>query len=107
MNESRLVHETMQELGKHGAIFRTNAGQFYTKSGHRVGGLPKGFTDVLFIRTDGQACFVERKTQGYKVTPEQTQFIERMKSLGARAGVAYSVVEALMICGIERKDIKK
>ena len=90
----------MRELGRHGQIFRTNAGQFYTKSGQRVGGLPKGFSDVLYIGQDGIACFVEVKMPGNKPTPEQVQFIERMQSLGARAGIAYSVEQAAEICRI-------
>jgi hypothetical protein len=101
MNESQLVYMVMQELGKHGAVFRTNAGRFYTRSGHAVSGLPKGFTDVLFIRPDGQACFVECKTQGNKASSEQTVFIDRMLSLGARVGIAHSVKDAVAICGIQ------
>ena len=100
MNESRLLYEIMQELGRYGAIFRTNTGSFFTKSGARVSGLPKGFSDVLFIGSDGIACFVEVKAQGNKASPEQIQFIERMKSLGARAGIAYSVTDAVKICEI-------
>ena len=101
MNESQLVYQIMQELGRHGAIFRCNAGRFYTKSGQAVSGLPKGFSDVLFVGSDGIACFIEVKAQGNKASPEQAQFIERMKSLGARAGVAYSVTDAVEICAIQ------
>jgi hypothetical protein len=49
----------MRELGTHGAVFRTNAGQFYIKSGQPVSGLPKGFSDILFVGNDGVSCFVE------------------------------------------------
>jgi len=106
-NESRLIYEIMHELGKHGAVYRTNAGQFYTKEGQRVGSLPKGFADILFIGTDGIACFIECKVRGYKPTPEQAVFIERMLSLGARAGIAHSVDEAVRICCIPADDPNK
>ncbi len=100
-NESRLVFEIMREIGKHGAVFRTNAGSYYTKDGQKVSGLPKGFLDVLFIRPDGQACFVEAKVKPNKATPEQLAFVNKMNALGCRAGVAYSVSEAMEICGLE------
>jgi len=104
MNESRLVFEIMQLLGLHGAVFRCNAGQFFTRSGQRVSGLPKGFSDILFIGDDGRACFVEVKTPGGKTTPEQDKFIERMQKLGARAGIAHSALEAAQICGIGENE---
>jgi len=40
MGESFLVFEVLREIGKHGAVFRTNAGQLYTKDGQPVSGLP-------------------------------------------------------------------
>ena len=102
MNESRLVYEIMRELGKSGAVFRTNAGCYYTRSGRRVSGLPKGFSDILYIRSDGIACFIECKLQRNKTSPEQIAFIEKMRSYGARAGIAYNVNDALNIAGIEQ-----
>jgi len=100
MNESKLVYECMQILGKHGAIFRTNAGQFYTKSGQTVSGLPKGFTDLLFIRRDGIACFIECKTGKNKTSPAQEHFIKRMQTLGCIARTAYTAEQAAQLCGI-------
>lgn len=99
-NESRLVYTIMQELGRHGAIFRTNSGQFYTKSGQRVSGLPRGFSDILFIRKDGTPCFIECKIKGNKPSEEQILFIEKMKSLNCIAGVCCSTDEAMRLCGI-------
>ena len=104
MKESRLVYECMQELGRHGAIFRTNSGQFYTKSGQRIGGLPKGFSDLLFVGNDGVSCFIECKLPGNKASPEQEAFLEKMAALGARSGIAYSINDALRICNIETKS---
>ena len=100
MSESRLVYEIMQELGRHGAIFRTNAGTHYTKDGKPISGLPKGFTDLLFIGRDGRASFVECKTDKGKPTPEQVKFIEKMREHNCNAGIARSVADAVAICGI-------
>ena len=98
-SESQLVYAVMRELGKHGAVFRTNAGQFYTKSGQRVSGLPKGFADVMVVLPSGRVAFVEVKTDSGKLSPEQKGFLEKMRGLGALAGVARSVQDALEICG--------
>jgi len=99
-SESQLVYEVMQTLGRYDAVFRTKAGQFFTKDGQPVSGLPKGFSDILFIRQDGRACFVKLKIGDNEPSPEQAQFIERMQKLGAIAGTARSVDEARKLCGI-------
>ena len=62
--------------------------------------MPKGFADVMFIRPDGIACFVECKTDKGKPSDEQERFIARMKKLNAKAGVARSVDDAMQICGL-------
>ena len=100
MSESGLIYEVMQELGKHGAVFRTNAGTIKLPNGRIFHGLPKGFSDIMLIRPDGVACFIETKVRPNTPTPEQLKFIEKMNALHARAGIAYSVDEALHICGL-------
>jgi hypothetical protein len=97
-NESRLVYEVMQELGKLGAVFRTNAGSVRLSNGRTFHGLPKGFSDILHIRRDGKACFIETKIKPNKATPEQLAFIEKMRNHGCVAGVVYSLDEALQLC---------
>lgn len=99
-NESQLVFEIMRELGKHGPVFRTNAGHIRLPNGKVFRGLPKGFSDVMFIGPEGRACFVEAKVEPNKPTAEQLKFIERMRSTGCYAGIAYSVAEAKKICNI-------
>ena len=101
MTESKLLSEVMRELGKHGAVFRCNSGQIKLPSGKVFRGMPKGFADILFIRQDGMACFVETKTEKGKLAPEQERFLSRMQELNAIAGVARSVGEALQLCGLE------
>ena len=105
MSESTLIYSVMQALGRFGAVFRTNAGSVRLANGRTFHGLPKGFSDVLFIRADGRACFIETKVKPNKPTPEQIAFIEKMRGLGCLAGVAYSVGEALHICRIEQEAL--
>ncbi|GHU43908.1 hypothetical protein FACS1894111_10300 [Clostridia bacterium] len=100
MNESRLVYEVMQELGKYGAVYRCNSGSVKLPNGKRFNGMPKGFADVMLVRTDGVACFVECKADNGKLSEEQERFIERMQTFNAKAGVARSVDDALHICEI-------
>lgn len=102
-NESRLVYEIMQTLGKHGAVFRTNAGNIRLPNGKSFRGMPKGFSDILFIGADGVACFVECKVGKNKASPEQKTFIDKMTAHNCRAGVAYSVDEAVHICKIKKE----
>jgi hypothetical protein len=100
MTESRLIYEIMHELGKHGYIVRCNAGHIKLDSGKVFHGMPRGFSDLLFVR-DGRVTFIECKTEKGKATPEQEQFLERMRALGCSAGVARSVAEAMALCGIQ------
>jgi hypothetical protein len=90
----------MRELGKYGAVYRCNSGSVKLPNGKIFRGMPKGFADVLFIRADGMACFVECKAGAGKPSDEQTRFIARMQSLNARAGIARSADEAMSICGL-------
>ena len=100
INESQLLYQTMQELGKHGAVYRTNSGAVRLANGKYFRAMPEGFSDVMFIRPDGVVCFVELKTGRNKLSDKQQAFIEKMQSMNCRAGVAYSVQEALGICGL-------
>jgi hypothetical protein len=98
MSESRLLYDIMRELGKYGAVYRCNSGSVKLPNGKMFRGMPKGFADVMLIRADGIACFVECKTDKGRPTDEQKLFIKRMQELNARAGVARSVAEAMAIC---------
>ena len=104
MSESQLLYETLQELGKHGAAYRTNSGSVRLASGKYFRAMPEGFSDVMFIRPDGVVCFVELKTGRNKLSDKQQAFIEKMRGMNCRAGVAYSVQEAMEICGIDDEN---
>lgn len=91
-------------------LFRTNAGEFFQGKQvfskefnqpvlinlRKVDGLPKGFPDLFAVDRQGVA-FIETKTLTGKPSPEQIKFINRMRQLGHRAGIARSVEEALEI----------
>ena len=100
MSESHLLNAVMREVGKHAAVYRTNSGQFYSRSGQRVSGLPRGFADIMAVLPGGKVAFIECKTEKGKPSPEQLQFISKMQELGAMAGIARSVPDAMQICGL-------
>lgn len=98
-------------LSKYGRCFRTNSGRFLTGDKkwskefnkyvlvniRAVEGLPKGFSDTLFIGDDGKVAFIEIKQPGEEPTDEQKNFLAQMQSCGLTAGVAHSVEEALAL----------
>lgn len=101
-------------LSEHGLVFRTNAGSAwggqYTNvppygniimNPRKIELLPKGFSDLLFVGTDGRVAFIECKDDKGKLRTEQERFLNLMRSYGHRAGVARSVKEALAIIGVD------
>ena len=74
MRESQLQNQIRLALSEYGIPFRTNSGEFYQGKRiydprykqdilidlRRVSGLPKGFSDLLFIG-DGRTAFLEEK----------------------------------------------
>lgn len=106
-----------------GTCFRVNVGQAYVgdkiiKNPDRSikiinprmfnTGLPKGFSDLLVItpiiitpeminQQFARAGFLEIKTVTGRPTKDQLNFIEQMKKLGARAGVARSIEDVIQI----------
>jgi hypothetical protein len=112
MTEADIQSLIRISLSDHGLVFRTNAGEFW--QGRRVYsqeyrqevlvdikkvmGLPKGFSDLLFVG-DGKTAFIECKTPTGRPTPEQINFIQHMQRLHHAAGIARSVEDALKIIG--------
>ena len=111
-SEKTVQDEIRIALSNHGIVFRTNSGEFwqgrqvYSKEFkqpvlinlRKVQGMPKGFSDLLFTG-NGFTAFIETKNEIGKPRPEQINFIERMRELNHRAGVARSVEDALKIIG--------
>ena len=101
MSESMLVHECLCELGKYAYVVRCNSGSVALPNGKRFQAMPAGFTDIMAILPGGKVAFIECKTDKGKPSPKQEVFILKMLMMGARAGIARSVQEALNIAGID------
>lgn len=96
MTETDIQNSIRQALSAHGVVFRMQSGMFYTETGEKIRvGIP-GMSDLLFIG-NGFIAWVEVKTAKGRPSKEQLNFIERMKALGHRAGIARSVEEALWL----------
>lgn len=111
MNEQEIQNRIRAALSSpERIVFRTNAGEFWQGKRvysqefgqnvlinlRKIDGLPKGFSDLIVIDRQGIA-FIETKTPAGTVREEQERFLNRMRSLGHRAGVARSFGEALAI----------
>lgn len=99
MIESDLMRLAMIELSRRGHLcFRANVGQFFTKDGRPVRtGLPVGFPDTFGARPDGQFFAVEFKIKGGRLRKEQRDTLNALRARGLRAGVAYSIEDAISI----------
>lgn len=108
MNETTLMHSIM--LANHGArLFRNNTGAIKDADGRLVRfGLCKGSSDLIGFKSvtitpemvgRKVAIFtaVEVKTPAGKPTPEQLNFVTRVKEQGGLAGIARSVEDVLAI----------
>jgi hypothetical protein len=99
MTEHSLQNLIRIKLSKLGfTVFRANVGKFKLFDGRWFDvGLPKGFSDLFAIK-DGKIYFLEIKSGKNKASPEQLNFIKQMKKKGCRAGICYSVNDALEVC---------
>ena len=98
MTEQDIQNSIRLKLSEMGfTVFRINVGRFQMKDGRWFDtGVPKGFSDLEAVK-DGRVYFIEVKKPGGKVRPDQVEFINRMREQGCRAGVAFSVEEAVEI----------
>ena len=125
MNEHDIQNQIRIEISNQrlGVSFRTNVGRAWTGNNIRKNadgsitiidprpfqtGLPEGYSDLTVVvpmvitpEMVGQqvavAGFIEVKNKTRKATPAQLNFIEQMQKIGARAGVARSVEDAIQI----------
>ena len=113
MREHTIQDLIRLELSKHGLVFRTNAGSAWggrcvnvatygniIMNPRKIDLLPKGFSDLLFVGTDGRVAFIECKDSKGTLRPEQETFLKTMQSYGHRAGVARNPEDALKIIGV-------
>ena len=99
-SEMDLLKEIMVTLSARGHhVFRANVGTARTVDGRYFKtGLPKGFSDLFgTVKENGQAFFVEVKYGGNTASFVQENFLSQMSKAGCRAGLAYSVDDALKI----------
>lgn len=67
-------------------------------------GLCVGSSDIVGICPDGISLFCEVKTPTGRASQEQRNFIAACRRNGARAGIARSVEDAILICKGEILD---
>ena len=97
MKEIDIQNQIRLELSKHGLVLRMNNGLFYTEDGRPIkSGLPRGTSDLLFIG-QGFMAFLEVKTSKGIPSKEQLRFIDKINSLGHKAGIVRNVQDALDI----------
>lgn len=99
MTEHDIQNDIRNNTTDIAVIFRANVGSGTTYDGrHFDTGLPKGFSDLFgFRKSDGRAVFIEVKSPTGRVRPEQLNFIQKMQSYGALAGIVRSVEDARKI----------
>ena len=117
MTEEHCIQNEIRANTPNCVLFRTNAGDFwqgkviYSKAYkqniliniRKVEGLPEGFSDLSGVRvSDGKAVFIEVKTPTGKPTDQQINFINKMRSYGAIAGICRSVKDAIQLITKER-----
>lgn len=110
MTEQDIQSRIRVALSEHGLVFRTNAGEFWQGKRvfsreyqqfvlinlQRIQGLPRGFSDLLFV-SHGKTAFIECKTGHRKPSPEQEMFLAKMREFGHLAGVARCEEDAIKI----------
>lgn len=110
MQESDIQNQIRIQLSKHGLPFRTHRGEFYQGTGvfpkafqqdvfihlRRIFGLPKGFSDLLFVGKDKVALIECKKPDGV-IRSDQIRFLKQMQQSNHHVGIARSVNDALQI----------
>lgn len=103
ITETDIQNQIRAALSEYGIVLRLNVGVFATQDGRKISsGLPKGTSDLLFIGKK-YIAFIEVKTATGRPTKDQLNFIQAMRKLGHRAGIARSVEDAIKIIN-ERID---
>lgn len=93
-----IIQLALSELGF--MSFHFNPGEGLTRDGRQFKtGVPKGWSDLIAFKK-GKTYFIEVKIRPNKPTLEQLNFISRMREEGYRAGIAYNIEDALVICGL-------
>lgn len=114
MNEHEIQNQIRLAISEAnaGIAWRANVGQAWTGDSwlkHGDGsltlynarpfstGLPRGFSDLFGVSSDGRAFFIEVKAPGGRTSHDQACFIEVVREWGALGGIAHSPEQALQI----------
>lgn len=99
MEEIALMKEIKRACSRYAIMFRINVGTGKTYDGRYFStGVPRGFSDLFGVRrSDGKAIFIEVKTAKGRLSKNQTEFLDAVKSTGAICGVCRSVEEAITL----------
>lgn len=81
-----------------GPTKRHNDGSVTIKHAQPFVGVPEGVSDLIGCAADGAFCAVEVKTEKGRPSDAQMAYIQMVRSLGGRAGVARSPEDAVRIC---------
>ena len=105
-SEANILNDCMIALSQAGArVFRNNTGVLKDKTGRPVKfGLCKGGSDIIGICPDGKFLAVECKTEKGRATDHQLRFIEIVRQMGGRAGIARRADDAVRILNGEQLD---
>ena len=81
------MKEIKRACSRYAIMFRINVGTGKTYDGRYFStGVPRGFSDLFGVRrSDGKAIFIEVKTAKGRLSKNQTEFLDAVKS----TGVAY------------------
>ena len=111
MIEQKIQDEIRLALSQHGIVLRLNSGKFW--QGKRIWsnefnqyvlinlrpiqGCPEGTSDLLFLGEGNNVAFIECKAQKGTIRDKQTKFLNAIKKLGIKGGIARSVDDAIGI----------
>lgn len=108
MSEKEIQNKIRLNLSQYGIVLRLNVGAFTTADGRYIrSGLPPGTPDLLFIGKEGRTAFIEVKRPGGVISPQQVNFIKMLQNMGQRAGIAYSISDALAIAGLPQLETER
>lgn len=94
LSETDIQNRIRAVLSEYGIVLRLNVGEFTTKDGRHISsGLPAGTPDLLFIG-QSRIAFIEVKRPSGRPSKAQVNFIQAIRKLGHRAGIARSVDDA-------------
>lgn len=91
------------ELSKLGWItFRMNVGKVKMVDGRWFDtGLPPGFSDLIALK-EGRLIFLEIKTKKGKPSKKQTDFLNKMRSIGFDGGIVRDMKDVLKLIGMTK-----